>query len=169
MCFAICEIKNWVPAGIYCTVKFVVLLAVPPGVVTEILPVTAPTGTLVVICVSELTVNDAVLPENFTAVACRKLVPVRMTCVPTGPLVGAKLVNTGKILKLCSEVRFPPGSFTVMTPVVEPAAGLAVMNAPPPKVNVPAPAPKSTLVAVEKFCPSKPTAPPTFADLRTTG
>src|SRR5690242_5148366 len=33
----------------YCTVKLVELLAVPPGVVTEIFPVTAPVGTVVVI------------------------------------------------------------------------------------------------------------------------
>ena len=52
----------------YSTVKLVALFAVPPGVVTEIFPVTAPGGTVVVICVSELTVNVAVLVPNFTDV-----------------------------------------------------------------------------------------------------
>jgi len=144
-------------------------LAVPPGVVTEIFPVTAPVGTVVVICVSELMVNVAALPANFTVVACRKLVPVRITCVPTGPVVGVKLFRTGAILKDCGEVRFPPGSSTVMIPVVEPFAGLALINPLPEAVNVPAPDPNRTWVAVEKFCPRRPTEPPTFADLTTTG
>jgi hypothetical protein len=37
------------------TVKFVVLVAVPPGVATAIGPVVAPDGTVAVICVAELT------------------------------------------------------------------------------------------------------------------
>src|SRR5690242_2311417 len=131
----------------YCTVKLVELLAVPPGVVTEILPVTAPVGTVVVICVSELTVKVAALPANFTVAACRKLVPVRITCVPTGPLGGLKLFRAGAILKVCGEVRFPPGSSTVMIPVVEPFAGFALINALPEAVNVPAPDPNRTWVA----------------------
>jgi hypothetical protein len=52
----------------YSTVKVVALFAVPPGVVTEIFPVTAPVGTVVVICLSELTVNGAALVPNFTDV-----------------------------------------------------------------------------------------------------
>jgi hypothetical protein len=38
------------------TVKEPELVAVPPGVVTEIGPLVAPTGTVAVICVSEFTV-----------------------------------------------------------------------------------------------------------------
>ena len=49
------------------TVKFAVLVAVPPGVVTLILPVVAPVGTVAVICVAESTVNVvAVTLLNFT-------------------------------------------------------------------------------------------------------
>ena len=44
-----------VGAGIV-TVKLVELVAVPPAVVTEIVPVEAPVGTAAVICVAELTV-----------------------------------------------------------------------------------------------------------------
>jgi|SRR5579872_854850 len=51
------------------TVKFVVLDALPPGVVTTILPVTAPVGTVAVTCVSEFTVKVvAAMPPNVTFV-----------------------------------------------------------------------------------------------------
>jgi hypothetical protein len=65
--------------------------------VSEIFPVTDPVGAVVAICVSELTVNVAVFPTNLTDVACGELVPVRITWVPTGPLIGAKLFGTGTI------------------------------------------------------------------------
>jgi hypothetical protein len=42
-------------------------------VVTSILPVTAPVGTVAVISVSEVTVNAAVTPPNVTPVVCVKL------------------------------------------------------------------------------------------------
>ena len=49
------------------TTKSVVLVAVPPGVVTVIFPFVAPVGTVAVICVAELTVKVvAVTPLNFT-------------------------------------------------------------------------------------------------------
>lgn len=70
------------------TVKFVPLVSVPEGVVTEIFPVVAPEGTVAVIFVSELTMNVAVVPLNFTAVAPENPVPLIVTEVPTGPLVG---------------------------------------------------------------------------------
>jgi hypothetical protein len=111
----------------YSTVKLVALFAVPPGEVTEILPVTAPVGTVVVICVSDLTVNVAALVPNFTDTVWVKLVPVRTTDVPTGPLGGEKLMSVGTILNFCGETRLPPGSSTVMTPVVAPVAGFATM------------------------------------------
>ncbi len=46
------------------TVKVPALVGEPPGAVTAILPVVAPVGTLVVILVSETTVNRAALPLN---------------------------------------------------------------------------------------------------------
>ena len=145
------------------------LLATPPGVVTEIFPVTAPVGTVVVICVSEFTVNVAALLANLTEVVPVKLVPVRITCVPTAPLGGAKLMRAGTILKINGETRLPPGSLTVITPVVAPVAGLAFMKVLPVTVNVPAPAPNNTCVAVERFCPRIPTDAPTLACFRGTG
>src|SRR5262249_28846953 len=62
--------------------------AVPPGVVTAIGPLEADDGTVAVSCVSELNVNAAVAPLNVTDVAPVKPVPVIVTDVPTGPLVG---------------------------------------------------------------------------------
>ena len=79
------------------TVKFAVLVAVPPGVVTLILPVVAPVGTVAVICVAEFTWNVvALVVLNFTELVVKvapltvplKFVPVIVTDVPTGPKVG---------------------------------------------------------------------------------
>ena len=80
------------------TVKLVVLVAVPPGVVTRSGPVVAPVGTVAWIAVPEVTVKLALTPLNATAVAPVKLVPLIVTFVPTGPLVGVKLVIVGGLL-----------------------------------------------------------------------
>jgi hypothetical protein len=70
------------------TVKFWELGAVPSGVVTLIGPVVAPEGTVVVIVVFEVAVNVAETPLNVTLVAPMRSVPVIVTDVPTGPLIG---------------------------------------------------------------------------------
>src|SRR3974377_1509968 len=78
------------------TVKLLALVAVPPGGVTLIVPLVAPVGTVAVIWVAEFTAKElALVPLNFTAVAPVKLAPVITTLVPTGPLVGEKLVIEG--------------------------------------------------------------------------
>ena len=77
------------------TLKSPALVAVPSGVVTEILPVVAPPGTEVLICVAEARLNVAAMPLNRTLVAPVKFVPVTETAVPTGPLVGLKEVMVG--------------------------------------------------------------------------
>ena len=68
------------------TVKRVVVTKGPPGVVTEIGPVVAPAGTVVVIVPEGSTVKAAATPLNETAVAPVK--PVTVTLVPTGPKIG---------------------------------------------------------------------------------
>src|SRR5947209_11525586 len=91
------------------TVNVAALVAVPPFVVTTILPVFAPLGTVAVSWVSELIVNTGALSApNFTAVVCDRLVPVIHTDVPTGPLDGANPEIVGTTLKVCGEARFPP-------------------------------------------------------------
>lgn len=77
------------------TVNTFELVAEPLGVVTEILPVLAPVGTVVVIFVSELITNVADVPANLTKVAPVKPAPLIVTVVPTRPLVGENEVIVG--------------------------------------------------------------------------
>jgi hypothetical protein len=77
------------------TVNDAVLVPVPAGVVTAIGPVLAPAGTVAVTWVSELTVNVADMPLNFTAVAPVKPLPVTVTDVPAEPEVGVNEETTG--------------------------------------------------------------------------
>src|SRR5215471_6669907 len=107
----------------YVTVNDPEDVAAPTGVVTLILPLVAPLGTLAVICVGEFTVKVAFTPLNVTLVAPMNPLPVTVTFVPAGPLVGWKLVSTGRTSNVCLLVRVvPPFSLTVIGPVV-PVAG----------------------------------------------
>ena len=68
---------------LYVTVEVPALTTVPPGVVTPIVPVFAPVGTVAVIWVSALTVNFvAFTPPKVTLVAPVKLSPLMVTTVP---------------------------------------------------------------------------------------
>ncbi len=70
-------------------------VAVPPGVVTETFP-DVPAATMAVMLVADTTVNDAAaVPPKLTTVAPVKFVPVIITVIPVGPLVGVKLVIVG--------------------------------------------------------------------------
>ena len=109
------------------TVNVVLLLALPPDVVTTMFPVMAPVGTVAVICDPELTVKlVAVMPPKVTFVAPVNPLPVIVTSVPTGPLVGVKLEITGITLKVCLLFRVPPGVTTVTLPVVPEVGTTAV-------------------------------------------
>src|SRR5207249_2857681 len=77
--------------------KLAELVAVPPGVVTLTGPVVAPAGTVAWIAVSEVTVKVALVPLKATAVAPLKLVPLIVTLVPTGPVVGERLAMVGAL------------------------------------------------------------------------
>jgi hypothetical protein len=117
------------------TVKFVALVAVPPGVVTEILPVVAPVGTVAVICVAEFTVNVvAVVVLNFTEVVVKpvplKFVPVILTDVPTGPKAGVNEVIVGvpTTTKSVALVAVPMVFVTLILPVVAPVGTVAVID-----------------------------------------
>ena len=82
-----------VGAGI--TVKATPLL-VPPGVVIVTLPVVVPGGTVAVAVVAFTTANVvAAVPLKLMPVAPLRVVPVRVTLVPTGPLLGDRLVRMG--------------------------------------------------------------------------
>src|SRR6266545_4657612 len=115
------------------TVKFMALVPVPPGVVTLILPVTAPTGTAAVICVAEFTTKLARAPPNRRSVAPVKAVPVIVTAVPVLPLVGEneEIVGAGTVtVKLALLVSVPPGVVTVILPVVAPVGTFVSIRVP---------------------------------------
>ena len=69
----------------------------------------------------------ALVPLKATAVAPVKFVPLIVTLVPTGPLVGVKLVTVGAgtTVKLLALVAVPPGVVTLTGPVVAPAGTVA--------------------------------------------
>ena len=70
----------------------------------------------------------ALVPLKATAVAPVKLVPVMVTALPTGPLVGLKLVIVGPLavtVKALALVAVPFGVVTLSVPVVAPAGTVA--------------------------------------------
>jgi hypothetical protein len=72
----------------------------------------------------------ALVPLNLTDVAPVRFVPVIATEVPTGPLVGAKLVIVGPpvaTVKLLALVAVPAGVVTEIGPVVAPLGTVAVI------------------------------------------
>ena len=80
------------------TVKLPELVAVLQPTVTEIVPVPAPGGTVVVMLVAVLAVTMAVVPLNITMLStgiALKFVPAIVTVVPIEPLVGVKLLMAG--------------------------------------------------------------------------
>jgi hypothetical protein len=80
-----------VGAGSAATVNVVEVVAVPFGVVIEIVPVVAPAGTTATTWVFDASTTVAVVPLNFT-VSCAGValnaVPSSQTLLPTGPTVG---------------------------------------------------------------------------------
>ncbi len=117
------------------TLKLLALVAVPPGVVTRILPSVAPDGTVAVILLEEFTANDAERLSNVTEPVVKplplKFVPLIVTEVPTGPevgenelIVGAGTEVTSKLVEL---VAVPPGVVTRIFPSVAPDGTVAVI------------------------------------------
>jgi hypothetical protein len=149
-------------------VKLPVEVAVPPGVVTEI--VTAPAdlaGLTAVIEVDEVTLKlVAAVEPKLTAVAPVKLVPVMTTEVPpaVGPAVGVKLVmvGTGTNVKLLDEVAVPPAVVTeIVTAPADSAGETAVIEvADVIEYDAAAVEPKLTAVVPEKLVPVMTTAIP---------
>ena len=110
--------------------KFEELVAVPPGVVTVILPVVAPEGTVAVTLPSFTKAKDAEVPLNRTPLTAVKWFPLIVTEVPATPLEGEKPLIVGALLpvtvKLEELVAVPPGVVTVILPVVAPVGTVAV-------------------------------------------
>lgn len=96
------------PSVLVSTVKLAELVAVPPGVVTEIVPVTAPVGTVTVIWVGESTVKlPPPTPLKVTAVAPVRLVSVIVTELPGAPVVGANELIVGGAAESCDPAAAP--------------------------------------------------------------
>jgi hypothetical protein len=112
-------------------VKSVMLVPVPPGVVTAIGPLVAPLGTVAVIWVSELTTNDAARPWNFTEVAPVYPVPVIVTAAPAGACNGENSAivggGDGVTTKSIALAPVPSPSVTEIGPVVAPTGTVAVI------------------------------------------
>ena len=147
------------------TVKELEEVAVPPGVVTEIVPVVAPFGALVAMWLASVTEKVAVVPLNLTLVAPVKFVPVIVTLVPTMPLAGEKLVMVGAAaftVKLFVEVAVPTGVTITIFPVTAPAGTVSVtlVLLATEKVVAGIP-PTATEVAPVKFVPLTVTEVPT--------
>src|SRR2546426_644309 len=103
------------------------MIAEPAGVVTLSGPVVAPVGTIAWIAVAEVTVKLALTLLKLTAVAPVRLVPLMVTLVPAGPLVGAKLVivGGGTTVNAALLVAVPAGVVTLSGPVVAPTGTVA--------------------------------------------
>ena len=128
------------------------LVAVPPGVITDIGPVVARRGTVATISVSELTSNEAVLAWNFTDEAPVYPVPVIVTVVPADPLDGANRAivggGDGVTTKSITLAPVPSASVTDTGPVVAPTGTIAVICVSASTVNDGAAVPlKATPVA----------------------
>jgi hypothetical protein len=145
-------------ACVVLTVKLLVLVTEPAGVVTLIGPVVAPAGTVAAILVALTTLNVAATPLKVTLVAPVKFVPVIVTVVPTGPKVGVNEVIVGApaavvTLKPCELQSLPPGVVTQIFPVVAPVGTVAVIFVAESTVKFAETPWNVTLVAPVKFVP----------------
>ena len=106
------------------TVKARVLLARPPTVTTTF-PVVAPAGTGTTMLVADQVVGVALVPLNVTVLVplvAPKFVPVMVTTVATGPLVGDRLVSVGAtvVTVKASVLLARPPTVTTTLPLVAP-------------------------------------------------
>jgi hypothetical protein len=97
---------------------------------------------------------EALTPLNVTAVAPVKFVPVIVTLVPTGPLVGVKLAIVGAAMKLLALVAVPAAVVTLIGPVVTPVGAVATIAVTDVTVTLAALSPLNfTAVTPVKFVP----------------
>ena len=142
--------------------KMPALEALPSALVTLTLPLDAPAGTVVLICVLEATVKTAVVPLKVTLVVPMKLLPVMVTAVPTGPLVGVKEVIEGGRVTVKSPplVAVPSALVTLIFPVVAPEGTVVLICAFDVTVKAAVAPLKRTLVVPVKLLPVIVTAVP---------
>ena len=93
--------------------KLVALTPVPSGVVTLMGPEEAPLGTVAEIWVSETKVEEVGVPLKATAELTVKLLPVIVTLVPSGPVVGEKEATMGGLDPVESVSTINSGGFAL--------------------------------------------------------
>jgi hypothetical protein len=105
------------------------LVPVPTGVVSEIVPASAPFGTVASTCVEECTVKVAFTPSKRTAVAPVKAVPEIVTELPVSPelgvnevIAGASEITAAVALETTGEPLADPLLAVSCTRIVEPTA-----------------------------------------------
>jgi hypothetical protein len=112
------------------TLKADALVPVPAGLVTLIVPVVAPLGTVAVIEVPDTTLKVvADVPLKLTVVTPVKFVPVSVTVTPIAPLVGVndEIVGALMTVNICALAPVPPGPVTLIVPVDAPLDTVAVI------------------------------------------
>jgi hypothetical protein len=111
------------------TVKLVELVIVMPLVVTEMGPVKAPTGTVVVILVAPEVVTIEGTPLNETIGEALKNVPEIITVAPTAPLSGLNpvIVGVGSTVKSDKLEMVTPLTDNDIFPVVAPGGTVVVI------------------------------------------
>lgn len=132
---------TWVPFGPVVGVKLVMvggmstvnelaLVPIPVTVVTLIWPLTAPGGTVALICPSLTTVKLAAVPANFTEDAPVSPVPLMVMLAPTTPEVGLKPVTAGAgpTVNGVALVPVPVTAVTEICPVVAPEGTVVVIE-----------------------------------------
>ena len=149
------------------TVNVSALVVGPPAFVIVIGRVTAPVGTVALICVLETSVIApvAVGDPNAILVTPLNVFPVIVTTVPAAPLDGANDVIVGRTPKLTTLVAVPAGVVTVIFAVSAPAGTCAVIWKSSSTVNVEsATVPNLTDVAPVNDVPMIVTVSPTSPD-----
>ncbi len=114
--------------------------SIPSPTLTQMGPVAAPAGAGTVSCVAVAEVARACPPLKLTSLSIAvglKFVPVIVTMVPTGPLVGVKLVMVGRgtVKLLLEQPDWPPVS-TQIGPVEAPDGTDATICVPVLEVTV---------------------------------
>jgi hypothetical protein len=146
------------------SVKVAAEVADPPAVVKDMVPVDDPGITIPTRLVPVLEMTMAAVPPIVKAVGVPRLVPVRATNVPTGPLAGLKEVITGAGIKVNpASTAVPPGVVTLTFPEVPPASTAVMLVAETTLNEFAAIPPKLTAVAPVKSVPVKVTVVPVAA------
>ena len=109
----------------------VALLLVNPLTVTTTLPEVAPAGTVTVMLVSLQLETVAAVPLKVTVLlpcVAPKFVPAMVTGVPTGPVLGVRLLMVGGTVTVnATPLLTSPPTVTMTLPVVAPLGTAAVM------------------------------------------